>query len=121
MESLGNDDVSSLNARMESLGNDDVSLQNARKYLVGNDCDVTMTGLAVNEKSLRVFWHLSHVKRLQAAYVSFVFHRAFKRFTFTWLVLSNITNTTRKTLSDRLINDDKTEFLLVGTRHQLDK
>ena len=29
MESLGNDDVLSLNARMESLGNDDVSLQNA--------------------------------------------------------------------------------------------
>ena len=44
MESLGNDDVSSLNARMESLGNDDVSLQNARKYLEGNDCDVTITG-----------------------------------------------------------------------------
>ena len=44
MESLGNDDVSSLNARMESLGNDDVSLQNVCKYLVGNDCDVTMTG-----------------------------------------------------------------------------
>ena len=44
MESSGNDDVLSLNARMESLGNDDVSLQNARKYLVGNDCDVTMTG-----------------------------------------------------------------------------
>ena len=31
MESLGNDDVSSLNARMGSLGNDDVSLQNVRK------------------------------------------------------------------------------------------
>ena len=44
MESLGNDDVLSLNARMESLGNDDVSLQNARKYLVANDCDVTMAG-----------------------------------------------------------------------------
>ena len=43
MESLGNDDVSSLNAPMESLGNDDVSFQNTRKYLVGNDCDVTMT------------------------------------------------------------------------------
>ena len=43
MESLGNDDVSSLNARMESLDDDDLSLQNARKYLVGNDCDVTMT------------------------------------------------------------------------------
>ena len=42
MESLGNDDVSSLKARMGSLGN--VSLQNVRKYLVGNDCDVTMTG-----------------------------------------------------------------------------
>ena len=55
---------------MESLGNGDVSLQNARKYLVGNNCDVTMTGLAVNEKSLRVFWLLSHVKRLQAAYVT---------------------------------------------------
>ena len=104
MESLGNDDVSSLNARMESLGNDDVSLQNARKYLVGNDCDVTMTGLAVNEKSLRVFWLLSHVKRLQAAYVTLVFHRVFtKRFTFTLLVLSNITNTMRKTLSDRFL------------------
>ena len=35
MESLGNDDVSSLSDRMESLGNDDVSLQNVRKYLVG--------------------------------------------------------------------------------------
>ena len=34
MESLGNDDVSSLNACLESLGNDDVSLQNVRKYLV---------------------------------------------------------------------------------------
>ena len=79
MESSGNDDVSSLNARMESLGNDDVSFQNTRKYLVGNDCDVTMAG--------------------QATYITFVFHRAFKRFTFTWLVLSNITNTTRKTLS----------------------
>ena len=44
MESLGIDDVSSLNARMESLGNDDVSLQNAHKYLAGNDCDVTITG-----------------------------------------------------------------------------
>ena len=44
MESLGNDGVSSLHARMESLGNDDVSLQNVRKYLVGNDCDVTMSG-----------------------------------------------------------------------------
>lgn len=44
MESLGNDDVSSLNAHMESLGNGDVSLQNVRKYLVRNDCDVTMTG-----------------------------------------------------------------------------
>ena len=44
MESLGNDDVLSLNACIGSLGNDDVSLQNARKYLVGNDSDVTMTG-----------------------------------------------------------------------------
>ena len=44
MESLGNDDVLSLNAHIGSLGNDDVSLQNARKYLVGNDSDVTMTG-----------------------------------------------------------------------------
>ena len=44
MESLSNDDVSSLNARMESLGNDDILLQKARRYLVGNDCDVTMTG-----------------------------------------------------------------------------
>ena len=35
MESLRNDDVSSLNARMESLGNDNVSLQNVHKYLVG--------------------------------------------------------------------------------------
>ena len=43
MESLGNDDVSSLNGCMESLGNDDVALQNTRKYLVSNDCDVTMT------------------------------------------------------------------------------
>ena len=41
--SLGNDDVSSLNACMESLGNDDVSLQNVRKYLVDSDCDVIMT------------------------------------------------------------------------------
>ena len=48
MESLGNDDVSSLNGRVESLGNDDVSLQNARKYLVGNDCDVTITGGSSN-------------------------------------------------------------------------
>ena len=87
MESLGNDDVSSLNARMGSLGNDDVSLQNVRKYLVGNAYAC-------------LIWLLSHVKRPQAAYITFVFHRAFKRFTFTWLVLSNITNTTRKTLSD---------------------
>ena len=35
MESSGNDDVSSLNARMESLGNDSVSLQNVRNYIVG--------------------------------------------------------------------------------------
>ena len=35
MESLGNDDVSSLNACMESLDNDDVSLKSVRKYLVG--------------------------------------------------------------------------------------
>ena len=44
MESLGNEDVSSPNARMESFCNDDVSLQNACKYLVGNICDVTMAG-----------------------------------------------------------------------------
>ena len=44
IESLGNDEVSSLKTRMESLGYDGVSLQNARKYLVGNDCDVTITG-----------------------------------------------------------------------------
>ena len=30
--------------------NDGVSLQIVRKYLVGNDCNVTMTGVAVNEK-----------------------------------------------------------------------
>ena len=36
MESLGNDDVLSLNARIGSLGNDDISL------MIGNDCDVTM-------------------------------------------------------------------------------
>ena len=35
MESLGNDDVSSLNACMESLDNDDVSLKSVRRYLVG--------------------------------------------------------------------------------------
>ena len=44
MESLGNDDVSSLNAQMESLSNDDISLKNARKYVVGNDCGVAITG-----------------------------------------------------------------------------
>ena len=44
MESLGSDDVSSLNASMKSSGNDDVSLQNAHKYSAGNDCDVTLTG-----------------------------------------------------------------------------
>ena len=33
MESVGNDDVSSLNARMGSLVNDDVSLQNVRKIV----------------------------------------------------------------------------------------
>ena len=31
--------------------------------------------VAVNEKSLCVFWLLSHVKRLQAAYGTFVLHR----------------------------------------------
>ena len=43
MESLGNDDVSSLNARRCVAGNGDVEAENARRRY-GN-CDVTITGL----------------------------------------------------------------------------
>ena len=68
---------------------------------VGNNVSVTMCPRLPGP--LCVFWLLSHVKRLRAAYVTSVFHRAFTRFTFTWLVRSNITNTTRKTLSDRFL------------------
>ena len=42
MESLGNDNVSSLNARKCVAGNDDVKAENARRRY--GHCDVTITG-----------------------------------------------------------------------------
>ena len=42
MKSLGNDDVSSPNARKYLVGNDDVKAENARRRY--GYCEVTMTG-----------------------------------------------------------------------------
>ena len=72
MESLGNDDVSSLNARMESLGNDNVSLQNARKYLVGNACDVTITVKFFMTSNL--LWFIVITKTISHYFSQFIYN-----------------------------------------------
>ena len=96
MESLGNDNVSSPNARMESLGNDDLSPTSARKYLVGNDdvkaentrrrygyCDVAMTvGVCHTSNDFKRFVSRFWLLRCSQS--------LFETFTFTLLVFSDI-------------------------------
>ena len=52
----------------------------------------------------RVFWLMSHVEWLYAAYGIYGVQSLFERFMFALLVLSDISNTARKTLSDRFRN-----------------
>ena len=58
MESLGNDDVSSLNARKCVTGNDDVEAENARRRFGYFDVSITGGYVRVNfECFLKVFFH----------------------------------------------------------------
>ena len=95
MESLGNDDVSSTNARRYLVGSDDVKAENARRRY--GYCDVTTTGGVVNEKSpstgrTRVLASVTRRATSSGSFPVFGFgcsQRLFERFTFALLVFTN--------------------------------